>query len=197
MTIRQGQVLAEFAAMVSRPGKTITETRDLITEMDRKLKLIRDLTHEGVSDVHARSVLIGLLDPMTRQHTAYKQGEAFESFRNAVLEFTNAASLAGTVSKSDRRRWEAFTCHQQNPAVALTQRTTGLFLEDKSATIVVEEDTTSESLGTRVAMIGVRKEDNLAQKANLLEKDLLEVVGHVEGVTSPMSARKDKAKARQ
>ena len=101
LTIRQGQVLAEFAAMVSRPGKTITETRDLITEMDRKLKLIRDLTHEGVSDVHTRSVLIGLLDPMTRQHAAYKQGEAFGSFRNAVLEFTNAASLAGTVSKSD------------------------------------------------------------------------------------------------
>ena len=87
--------------MVSGPGKTITEMRDLITEMDRKLKLIRDLTHEGVSDVHARSVLIGLLDTMTRQHTACKQGEAFESFRTAVLEFTNAAGLAGTVSKSD------------------------------------------------------------------------------------------------
>ena len=71
LTIRQGQVLAEFAAMVSRPGKTITETRDLITEMDRRLKLIRDLTHEGVSDVHTRSVLIGLLDPMTRQHAAF------------------------------------------------------------------------------------------------------------------------------
>ena len=74
LTIRQGQVLAEFAAMVSRPGKTITETPDLIAEKDRKLKLIRDLTHEGVSDVHALSVLIGLLDPMTRQHAAHKQG---------------------------------------------------------------------------------------------------------------------------
>ena len=37
LTIRQGQVLAEFAAMVSRTGKTITETRDLITEMHRQL----------------------------------------------------------------------------------------------------------------------------------------------------------------
>ena len=36
LTILQGHVLVEFAAMVSRPGKTITETRDVITEMDRK-----------------------------------------------------------------------------------------------------------------------------------------------------------------
>ena len=42
-----------------------------------------------------------------------------------------------------------------------------------------------------------KKGGNLAEKAIPLEKDLLEVVGPVEGVTSPMSARKDKAKARQ
>ena len=38
---------------------------------------------------------------MTRQHTAQEQDETFESFRNAVLEFTNAAGLARIVSKSD------------------------------------------------------------------------------------------------
>ena len=56
LTILQKQVLAEFAAMASWPGKTITETRDFLTEINRKLKLIRDLTHEGVSYVHVRSV---------------------------------------------------------------------------------------------------------------------------------------------
>ena len=106
---------------------------------------------------------------------------------------------------------------QQNPAVALTRRTSGLFLEDKSATIVVEEDTTPETVPAKakgkghatrgskgggkswdkVARIRVRKDENLAEKAIPLEKDLLEVVGPVEGVTLQMFARKDKAKARQ
>ena len=36
------------------------ETRDIITELDRKMKLIRELTDEGVSDVHAKSILIGI-----------------------------------------------------------------------------------------------------------------------------------------
>ena len=87
--IKQGQVLSDFAAMVRKPARTMAETRDLIT--DRKMKLIRELTHEGVSDVHATSILIGILDPMTRQHTAYKQSDRFEAFKDAVLEFTNAA----------------------------------------------------------------------------------------------------------
>ena len=91
LVIKQGQVLSDFAAMVMKPARTIAETRDLITELDRKMKLIRELTHEGVSDVHAKFILIGILDPMTRQHTAYKQSDWFEAFKDAVLEFTNAA----------------------------------------------------------------------------------------------------------
>ena len=68
------------------------------------MKLIRELTHEGVSDVHAKSILIGILDPMTRQHTAYKQSDRFETFKDAVLEFTNAAvsmSVAPQTGKGD------------------------------------------------------------------------------------------------
>ena len=104
LVIKQGQVLSDFAAMVMKPARTITETRDLITELDRKMKLIRELTHEGVSDVHAKSILIGILDPMTRQHTAYKQSDRFEAFKDAVLEFTNAAvsmSVAPQTGKCD------------------------------------------------------------------------------------------------
>ena len=147
--------------MVSRQSKTITETRDFSTEMDRKSKSIRDLTHEGVADVHARSVLIGLSDHMTRQHTAYKQGKAFGSFRNAV---------------------------------------SGLFLEDKSATIVVEEDITPETVPAKSWDKGGKNRGKnggtSGGKGNSLEKDFLEV-GHVRGVTSPTSTRKDRAKARQ
>ena len=83
--VRQGQVLADFAAMVTRPAKTVNETRELTMEMDRKLKEIRDLTEENVSDIHAKSVLIGFLDPMTKQHTAYRQGDTFEALKHAVV----------------------------------------------------------------------------------------------------------------
>ena len=43
-----------------------------------------------MSDIHAKSVLIGFLDPMTKQHTAYRQSDPFEAFKQAVVEFTNA-----------------------------------------------------------------------------------------------------------
>ena len=43
--VRQGQVLVDFAAMVSRPASAV---------------------------IHAKWVLIGFLDPMTKQHTAFR-----------------------------------------------------------------------------------------------------------------------------
>ena len=102
LVIRQGQVLADFAAMVSRPAKSIAETRELLTELERRMKMVRDLTEQGISDMHARSVLIGILDHQTRQHTAYRQADPFEQFKNPVLEFVNAAgSSQGELKKSD------------------------------------------------------------------------------------------------
>ena len=41
------------------PGETIA----LLTEMNRKMKLVEDVTGEEVSEMHARSVLVGILDP--------------------------------------------------------------------------------------------------------------------------------------
>ena len=92
--VRQGQVFVDFVAMVTRPAKTVNETRELIMETDRKLKEIRDLTEEGVSDIHAKSVLIGFADQMTTQHTAHRQGDPFEVFKLAVVEFTNAVATS-------------------------------------------------------------------------------------------------------
>ena len=71
------------------------------------MKVVRDLTDQGVSDMHARSVLIGILDPMTRQHTTNKLYESFNVFKTAVLEFTTAAGmLQKDVSKLDPCRWK-------------------------------------------------------------------------------------------
>ena len=52
LMVQQEQVLVDFAAMVN-------------LEMDRKLKAIRDLTEEGGSDMHAKSVLILFLEAIS------------------------------------------------------------------------------------------------------------------------------------
>ena len=102
LVIRPGQVLADFAAMVSRPAKSIAETRELLMELERRMKMVRDLTEQGISDMHARSALIGILDPQTRQHTAYKQADPFKQFKNSVLVFVDAAGFSqGGLTKSD------------------------------------------------------------------------------------------------
>ena len=46
----------------------------------------------------AKSVLIGFLGPMTKQHTAYRQGDRFEALKHNVVEFTNAV---GTSTATD------------------------------------------------------------------------------------------------
>ena len=91
--IRQGMVLAEFSGMVARPAKNTAETKLLVTEIEQKIRIIEDITGEVITDNHAKSVLIGVLDPMTRQHTAMHQGTEvkFEKFKQAVMEFANNA----------------------------------------------------------------------------------------------------------
>ena len=70
--------------------------------------MVRDLTDHGVSDMHARSMLIGIFDPMTRQHTSNILSESFEVFKTTVLEFTTAAGmLQKDVSKLDPMQAES------------------------------------------------------------------------------------------
>ena len=94
LAAKHGLALAEFSGMVTRPAKTPAETKQLVTEMDRKMHLIDEITDEAVSNNHAKSVLIGILDPMTRQHTAMSQGGniTYENFKKVVLEFANNVS---------------------------------------------------------------------------------------------------------
>ena len=59
--------------------------------MDQRLRLAEDITGEDISDNRAKSVLIGILDPLTRQHTAMHQGQktSYQEFKKIVLEFAN------------------------------------------------------------------------------------------------------------
>ena len=97
---KRGIILLELNGMVTRPAKTPSELVGLITEMEQKIKTIEDITGEIVGEMHAHSVLIGLLDPMTRSHTAMNHGLKYEALKKIILEFANNSTA--TVAASQR-----------------------------------------------------------------------------------------------
>ena len=91
LAAKTGIILAEFSGMVSRPAKTPTDLAVLITEMDKKLKIIEDImdNKEHISETHKKSVLVVILDPATRQQTAMIQDQPYETLRLAILQCAN------------------------------------------------------------------------------------------------------------
>ncbi len=88
--------MADFTGMVGRPAKTPGELQTLVTEIGRKIKMIEDITGQEVPDMMAKAVLLGVLDPLTRQHTAAIHSQSFTKIRVSVLEFaSNAMPMHG------------------------------------------------------------------------------------------------------
>ena len=54
LAVKQGMVLADFSGMILKPAKNTGETKSLITEMERKMKIIDEVSNEPLSDSHAR-----------------------------------------------------------------------------------------------------------------------------------------------
>ena len=98
LSAKQGMALADFSGMVAKPATKPGETKSLTTELERRMKMVEEVTGELISDSHAKSVLVGMLDPMTRQHTAMHHGgnTGYEKLKRVVLEFTN--NVAGSDS---------------------------------------------------------------------------------------------------
>ena len=71
---RIGVALADLSNMVTKPAKTPNETRILITELENKKKVVEEMQTDKVGDLHFRSLMLGILDPTTRQHTASVHG---------------------------------------------------------------------------------------------------------------------------
>ena len=67
---KQGMAPPDFSGMVAKPATKPGETKSLITEVERRMKMVEEVTGELISDNPAKSVLVGILHPMTRQHTA-------------------------------------------------------------------------------------------------------------------------------
>lgn len=91
---RQGLVLADPSGMVAKPAKTPNDTRTLVMELERRIKVAEDVTGELISENHTKSILVGILDPLTRQHTAMHHGvtATFEQLKRVILEFINNVS---------------------------------------------------------------------------------------------------------
>ena len=93
---RKGRVLFEFGNMITKPSKSPEENRSLIVEMEKRIKVVEEITMSTISDDHAKSILIGIIDPITRQHTARDHGKPFENLKRAIKEFVNNADPRGT-----------------------------------------------------------------------------------------------------
>ena len=66
--------MADLATMATKPAKNQAELRTKVVELERKVRAMEDLSDEKVSDLHQKSILISLLDPVTRAHTSAFQG---------------------------------------------------------------------------------------------------------------------------
>ena len=102
LAARQGLVMAEFSGTVARPAKSPGETIALLTEVDRKMKLVEDVTGEEVSEMHARSVVVGILDPVARQRTAMNHSKSYEALKKIVQEFANNSTTSQEAMQSGR-----------------------------------------------------------------------------------------------
>ncbi|MDA8582758.1 hypothetical protein N9L68_00965 [bacterium] len=92
---RQGIVLAQLAELVKKAGKSPSETRKLVTILEGRITVAEELTGKAIDDSHAKSILIAMLDPVTRQHTALKQGAdtSYEELKRIILDFANRSSV--------------------------------------------------------------------------------------------------------
>ena len=93
---RQGRVMHDLSQMVSRPAKTPAETRSLVVELERRIRVAEEITGDSLGDGHTKSILAAILDPTTRAHTSAFQGSAtkYHELKRVVLEFANNTAVA-------------------------------------------------------------------------------------------------------
>ena len=88
---RQGKVMCDLSQMVAKPAKNPAETRTLVSELERRIRVAEDITGDALGDGHIKSILASILDPTTRAHTSAFQGvsSSYQELKRAVLEFAN------------------------------------------------------------------------------------------------------------
>ena len=59
LSAKQGMALADFSGMVAKPATKPGETKSIITDLERRMNMVEEVTGELISDNHAKSVLVG------------------------------------------------------------------------------------------------------------------------------------------
>ena len=82
--------------MVRKPTTTLGELVAMMTEMDKNIWMIEEMIpcrdgNSPISSLHKKSVLVGIMDPRTRQHTATHHCESFEELLKVLLGLGNNA----------------------------------------------------------------------------------------------------------
>ena len=95
LAMRQGVALANFSNLGTKRCNTPAETRSRVIEIDRVARATQEVTGEPIGEGHWKSALVGMLDPVTRQHTASLMGSgtSVADLKRAILEFTANVSV--------------------------------------------------------------------------------------------------------
>ena len=91
LTAMQGRVLNEMSSLTKTKARDPAETRKMVTELITRIRTAEEITGEKISDTHAKSILLGFIDDVTRQKTTDYHGTEtrYEKLRTEVLKFTN------------------------------------------------------------------------------------------------------------
>ena len=88
-------MLTIFSKLGMTKIKTPAETRTRVPETDKMAKLTAEITGSPVGDGHWKSVLVGMLDPLVRQHVSSLMGSKHSAMelKMTILEFTSNVVL--------------------------------------------------------------------------------------------------------
>ena len=95
LAMKQGTMLATFSQLGLTKMKNPAVTRSEVIDIDKMAKLTQEIMGEPVGEGHWISVLVGMLDPLTRQHTSSLMGSktTVAELKQAILEFTSNVVL--------------------------------------------------------------------------------------------------------
>lgn len=92
LAIREAGVLADMTNMVKKEAKTPAETKQLVLDLEDKIRKVTEVTGTPPSDQHTKSILAGLMDKETSMHCGVhiSSGMTYEELKHRILQFVNA-----------------------------------------------------------------------------------------------------------
>ena len=89
LVVQQGQVLSEFGALATKKAKNPAELKGVLIEMEEKMKRVYDVCGRKVDDMHAKSILIAVMDDDTKRYIAPHLHLQFDGLVLKIKEYIN------------------------------------------------------------------------------------------------------------